>query len=91
MRLSPRREGWLSLRTALALDALAMALQVRRPPPGLIHHTDRRCQYTAAAFQAALARHGLVCAMSRPGDYLDNAMAESFFATLTAVVAEARP
>jgi putative transposase len=91
---SRRVVGWAMadhLRTELALDALAMALQARRPPPGLVHHTDRGCQYTAAAYQAALARHGLVCSMSRSGDCLDNAMAESFFATLKAEVADTRP
>jgi transposase InsO family protein len=91
---SRRVVGWAMadhLRTALALDALAMALQARRPPPGLVHHTDRGCQYTAAAYREALAARGLVCSMSRAGDCLDNAMAESFFATLKAEVAEARP
>ena len=91
---SRRVVGWAMadhLRTALALDALAMALRARRPPPGLVHHTDRGCQYTAAAYQAALARRGLVCSMSRSGDCLDNAMAESFFATLKAEVTDARP
>ena len=49
---SRRVVGWAladHLRTALALDALTMALGARRPPPGLVHHTDRGCQYTAAA------------------------------------------
>lgn len=84
---SRRVLGWAMadhLRTAPALDALTMALRARRPGPGLIHHTDRGCQYTAAAYQATLAAHGLACSMSRSGDCLDNAMAESFFATLKA-------
>ena len=49
---SRRVVGWAMaehLRTELALDALVMAVQARRPPPGLVHHTDRGCQYTAAA------------------------------------------
>jgi transposase InsO family protein len=90
---SRRVVGWAMadhLRTALALDALAMALQARRPPPGLIHHTDRGCQYTAGAYQAELAARGLVCSMSRSGDCLDNAMAESFFATLKAELCDRR-
>lgn len=84
---SRRVVGWAMadhLRAELALDALAMALRARRPPAGLVHHTDRGSQYTAAAYQEALAARGLVCSMSRSGDCYDNAMAESFFATLKA-------
>ena len=90
---SRRVVGWAMadhLRPELALDARTMALQARRPPPGLVHHTDRGCQYTAAAYQAALAACGLVCSMSRSGDCLDNAMAESFFATLKAELCDRR-
>ena len=90
---SRRVVGWAMadhLRTELALDALAMALQARRPPPGLVHHTDRGCQYTAAAYQAALAARGIVCSMSWAGECRDNAMAESFFATLKAELVDAR-
>jgi len=91
---SRRIVGWAMadhLRTELALDALAMALQSRRPPAGLIHHTDRGCQYTAATYRAALATVGANASMSRSGDCLDNAMAESFFATLKAeLVADGR-
>ena len=84
---SRRVVGWAMadhLRAELALDALAMALRARRPAAGLVHHTDRGSQYTAAAYQEALAARGLVCSMSRSGDCLDNAMAESFFATFKA-------
>ena len=77
------------LRTELALDALALALHARRPAPGLAHHTDRGCQYTAAAYRQALAARGVVASMSRSGDCLDNAMAESFFATLKAELIDA--
>ena len=90
---SRRIVGWAMadhLRAALALEAPAMALLTRRPPPGLVHHTDRGCQYTAATYQAALAARGLVCSMSRSGDCLDNAMAESFFATLKAELCDRR-
>ncbi len=79
--------GWAMadhLRTELALDALTMALGARRPPPGLVHHTDRGCQYTAATYRETLAARRLVCSMSRSGECLDNAMAESFFSTLKA-------
>jgi len=84
---SRRVVGWAMaehLRAELALDALTMALTARRPGAGLIHHTDRGCQYTAAAYQEALAALGLTASMSRSGDCYDNAMAESFFATLKA-------
>jgi putative transposase len=83
---SRRVVGWAMadhLRTELALDALAMALTARRPASGeLVHHTDRGCQYTADCYQTMLTAHGVRCSMSRSGDCLDNAMAESFFATL---------
>lgn len=72
------------LRTELALDALAMALRSRRPSSGLVHHTDRGCQYTATAYREALAARGVTASMRRSGACLDNAMAERFFATRTA-------
>jgi transposase InsO family protein len=78
------------LRTALALDALTMALVRRRPGAGLGQHTDRGCQYTAAAYRQALAARGVVASMSRTSDCLDNAMAESFFATLKAELIDTR-
>jgi transposase InsO family protein len=89
---SRRVVGWAMadhLRTELALDALTMALARRRPGAGLVHHTDRGCQYTAAAYREALAARGVVASMSRSGNCLDNAMAESFFATLKAEIADA--
>jgi putative transposase len=83
---SRRVVGWAMadhLRVELALEALAMAISARRPRCGeLVHHSDRGSQYTAGAYQAVLAAHGLRCSMSRKGNCLDNAMAESFFATL---------
>ena len=66
----------------LTLDALGMALARRRPPQGLLHHSDRGSQYASGDYQRALAQHGIVCSMSRRGDCWDNAVAESFFATL---------
>jgi putative transposase len=85
---SRRIVGWAMadhLRTELAVDALTMALQQRRPLSGqLVHHTDRGCQYTARAYQAVLTAHGVTCSMSRAGDCYDNALAESFFGTLKA-------
>lgn len=83
---SRRGVGWAMadhLRTELALDALQLALRQRRPPAGvLMHHTDRGCQYTAKAYQAVLAAHGITASMSRSGNCYDNALAESFNATL---------
>ena len=66
----------------LTLDALGLALARRRPPRGLLHHSDRGSQYASGDYQRALAHHGIVCSMSRRGDCWDNAVAESFFATL---------
>jgi transposase InsO family protein len=66
----------------LALDALHMALAQRRPARGLIHHSDRGSQYASGDYQQLLAKHGLRGSMSRRGDCWDNAVAESFFASL---------
>ena len=66
----------------LALDALRMALAQRRPQAGLIHHSDRGSQYASGDYQQLLAKHGLRGSMSRRGDCWDNAVAESFFASL---------
>jgi transposase InsO family protein len=91
---SRRVVGWAMadhLRAELALGALQMALAARRPAAGLIHHTDRGCQYTAAAYQGALAARAITASMSRAGDCYDNAMAESFFATLKAELVDTRP
>ena len=77
--------GWAmreTLEAELALAALAMALADRQPGPGLLHHSDRGSQYTCAAYQRLLTAHGAQASMSRKGDCWDNAVAESFFATL---------
>lgn len=82
---SRRVVGWAmrdTLEEDLALAALRMALADRQPRPGLLHHSDRGSQYTGGAYQALLAAHGLVASMSKKGDCWDNAVAESFFATL---------
>jgi transposase InsO family protein len=70
------------LRTSLVEDAMNMALTRRRPPPGLIFHSDRGSQYRSAGFRQLLARHQCRQSLSRPGQCWDNAVAESFFATL---------
>ena len=82
---SRRVVGWgmgPSLEVGLALGALRMAIAARRPPAGLLHHSDRGSQYTCAEYTAVLAAHGMLASMSRKGDCWDNAVAESFFATL---------
>lgn len=67
---------------SLTLNALHMALRNRAPDRGLIHHSDRGTQYTSGDFRKVLDARGIVCSMSRRGDCWDNAVAESFFATL---------
>lgn len=77
--------GWAMadhLRTELASGALHMALTTRRPQPGLIHHTDRGVQYTSAAYRQVLETHHVLQSVGKPGTCWDNAVAESFFATL---------
>jgi transposase InsO family protein len=66
----------------LALGALGMALQQRRPGAGLIHHSDQGSIYTARLYREALQSHGLRASMSGKGAPHDNAVAESFFSTL---------
>ena len=70
------------LATALPLAALDMALQHRRPPAGLVHHSDRGSQYASAAYRQRLAQAGVVPSMSRRGNCYDNAAMESFWSTL---------
>jgi transposase InsO family protein len=66
----------------LVLSALSMATGLRRPGPGLLHHTDRGSQYTSGDYQNALKQLGMVPSMSRKGNCWDNAVAESFFSSL---------
>ena len=70
------------LGASLTKTTLAGALQRCPPPPGLIHHSDRGVQYAATAFQEILRLHHLTPSMSRSGNPYDNALAESFVATL---------
>jgi putative transposase len=77
--------GWAMadhLRAELVVDALEMALWNRRPGAGLVHHSDRGSQYTSLAFGQRCRRAGVVPSMGSVGDAYDNALAESFFATL---------
>lgn len=82
---SRRIIGWAmdtQLTTTLTLTALEMALRHRRVSAGLLHHSDRGCQYGATLYQQRLVSLGIRCSMSRPGNCWDNAVVESFFATL---------
>ncbi len=84
---SRRVIGWAMSDTndrVLALEALNQALRSRHPPRGLVHHSDRGSPYASEEYRAVLATAGLVASMSRTGDCWDNAVAESFFATLRA-------
>jgi len=82
---SRRVIGWCAdrrLDDSLPLRALRQALELRRPAPGLVHHSDRGGQYASRAYRTLLEAHGITSSMSRRGDCWDNAVVESFFATL---------
>jgi putative transposase len=82
---SRRVVGWsmaTHMRTELVTAALDMAVARRRPGEGLIHHSDHGSQYTSIAFGRRLRESGIAASMGSIGDCYDNAMAESFFATL---------
>ena len=82
---SRRVVGWAlsqRLERGLALEALRAALRERQPAPGLLHHSDRGSQYASHDYQQLLALHGIRSSMSRSGNCWDNAVAESFFASL---------
>jgi putative transposase len=82
---SRRVVGWAMeshLRTELVLGALEMAISRRRPGRGLVHHSDQGTQYTSLAFGNRCVRAGISRSMGSVGDAYDNALCESFFATL---------
>lgn len=82
---SRRIVGWAMadhLRAELVVEALGMALGNRRPAPGLIHHSDHGVQYTSLAFGRRCREAGIARSMGSVGDCFDNALAETFFATL---------
>jgi putative transposase len=82
---SRRIVGWAMaehLRTELVLSALEMALWNRRPAPGVVHHSDQGSQYTSLAFGQRCRAAGVVPSMGSRSDCYDNAITESFFATL---------
>jgi putative transposase len=77
--------GWSMaehMRTELVTDALPIALARRRPDPGLVHHSDQGSQYVSLGFGQAARDAGVAISMGSRGDAYDNAVAESFFATL---------
>ena len=77
--------GWAmreSLESSLSIDALRMALARRKITPGLLHHSDRGVQYAATDYRELLRKHKIVPSMSRRANCYDNAVPESFFATL---------
>jgi transposase InsO family protein len=82
---SRRVVGWAladHMRTELVADALRMAIEHRRTAPGLVFHSDRGTQYTSTEFTELLAANEMLQSLSRPRQCWDNAVAESFFATL---------
>jgi transposase InsO family protein len=94
-RYSRRVIGWQlknSLETPLVTEALARAQRQRRPEPGLLHHSDRGVQYASSACRALLATYQMEASMSRKANCYDNALVESFFATLkTECVGDQQP
>ncbi|GAA5444705.1 hypothetical protein Misp06_02895 [Microbulbifer sp. NBRC 101763] len=70
------------METALMSRALMMEIHLRRPPKGLMHHSDRGSKYANHTYQLLLEQHGMVCSMCSKGNYLDNAPAERFFSSL---------
>lgn len=82
---SRRVVGWAmdgNMKASLVNDALLMAIWKRKPPKGLISHSDRGVQYASDSHRALLKEHGIIQSMSRKGNCWDNAVPESFFHTL---------
>jgi len=82
---SRRVVGWAMdrrMKKALVIRALLMAINLRKPPADLIHHSDRGSQYASHAYQNLLRLHGMIASMSRKGNCWDNAPVERFFSSL---------
>lgn len=82
---SRRVIGWSldkQMKQSLVIRALLMAINLRNPPHGLIHHSDRGSQYASHAYQQLLKQRGMVCSMSRKGNCWDNSPTERFFSSL---------
>ena len=91
---SRRVVGWAlaeHMRTELPLNALAMALGRRLPAAELLHHCDRGSQYASAPYRRLLAQHAIRSSMSRKGNCWDNAIVESFWATLKTELVHRQP
>jgi putative transposase len=91
---SRRIVGWAMtehMRTELVADALQMAVQRRQPRPGLIHHSDQGSQYVALGFGQQARDAGIAVSMGSKGDAYDNAVAESFFATIEKELVHRQP
>jgi putative transposase len=77
--------GWeldRTLAARLPVAALEKAIAERKPPPGVVHHSDRGVQYASGVYVGLLRRHGMIPSMSRPANPYDNASCESFMKTL---------
>ena len=86
--------GWAvadHMRTELVTDALESAFVTRRPAPGAVFHSDRGCQYSSADYAALARDHGVVLSVGMAGQCWDNAVAESFFATIKRELIDTRP
>ncbi len=91
---SRRVVGWAladHMRTDLVADALRMACAHRRPPAGVIFHSDRGCQYTSGDYAALAAELGVTLSVGRKGECWDNAVSESWFATFKTELIDTRP
>lgn len=91
---SRRVVGWAladHMRTELISEALMNAFESRRPPAGVIFHSDRGCQYTSRDFRQLATDHGVKLSLGRKGTCWDNAVAESFFATIKREMIDRRP
>ena len=91
---SRRVVGWAMadhMHASLVCDALRMAIGLRQPRPGLIFHSDRGTQYTSDEFRRLLADHDMIQSLSRPRQCWDNAVVESWFATLKLELVDLHP
>jgi transposase InsO family protein len=91
---SRRVVGWAladHMRTELISEALLHAFETRRPPTGVIFHSDRGCQYTSRDYRQLAVDHGVTLSLGRKGTCWDNAVAESFFATIKRELIDRRP